>query len=79
MVIPGSSTPKSLKISLNFGMIQYMMKPTINVATVMTATGYTIAPFTFRFSDWARSINSANLRRMTSSAPPASPARIMLV
>ena len=39
MVMPGSSMPKSWKIFLNFGMIQYMMKPTMPVATVITATG----------------------------------------
>jgi hypothetical protein len=39
MVMAGSSMPKSAKIFLNFGMIQYMMKPTMPVATVMTAIG----------------------------------------
>ena len=37
--MPGSGTPKSLKIASNLGMMKYRMKPTMAQATVMTTTG----------------------------------------
>ncbi len=49
LVMPGSSVPKSSKIFLNLGMMQYMMKPTISVATVITAHGINHGPLHFAF------------------------------
>ena len=76
-VAHGSVIPNSSKIFLNFGMMDTMMNTRMHTATKTTTAGYTIAPMILDLRLWAFSRKSASRCRITSSAPPASPARTM--
>ncbi len=76
-VAAGNGRLKSAKIFWNFGMMKIMMKVKMPIATRTTTVGYTMAPVILRLRLWAFSLKSARRWRMTSRAPPASPAFTM--
>jgi hypothetical protein len=75
----GSSDPNPANILANTGTMKVSMAMVTPVATMLITIGYIIAPLTLRIRASAFSRYPARRIRMTSSAPPISPASTMLV